>query len=243
MSQRISLLIHDLRLGQKSKQINNFTRNTGGGNSEGWEATSGFFEASFRLILGCYNASDCLGTSLRVVLGVVSKLQITTLWGRLACTAAPSQDLFLAHTPKGNRASAHKCLTKVVGACLCGWSAIITPSCTAGVISPAVSDCVADNGRQKCSFLLTFFNRALPFTVSKTSDRSHWRFTWYEVWSGFLTNPLFVTLSSVTTIRPYPGFKKPNFWSEQRNLVLPFSNLRIYYNWNIRRDKHWNTGL
>lgn len=175
MSQRISLLIHDLRLGQKSKQINNFTRKTGGGNShgcEGWEATSGFFEASFRLILGCYNASDCLGTSLRVVLGVVSaKLQITTLRGRLACPAAPSQDLFLAHTPKGSRASAHNCFTKGDGACLCGWSAIITPSRTAGVISPAVSYCMADNGRQKCSFLLTFFNRALPFI--KTSDRSH----------------------------------------------------------------------
>lgn len=130
MSQRISLLIHDLRLGQKSKQINNFTRNTGGGNShgcEGWEATSGFFEASFRLILGCYNASDCLGTSLRVVLGVVSaKLQITTLRGRLACPAAPSQDLFRAHTPKGNRASAHNCLAKGDGACLCGFGALLS---------------------------------------------------------------------------------------------------------------------
>lgn len=45
-----------------------------------WETTSEFFEASFRLIFCCYNASDCFRTSFHVVLEVdTGKLQIPLL--------------------------------------------------------------------------------------------------------------------------------------------------------------------
>lgn len=82
MSQRISLLIHDRSRdsAKKSKQINNFTRNTGGGNNHGCEleTTSDFFEASFCLIFCCFH----------VVLDVDAvKLQIPVLQKTMSPTA------------------------------------------------------------------------------------------------------------------------------------------------------------
>lgn len=92
MSQRISLLIHDRSTdsAKKSKQINNFTRNTGGGNNHGCEleTTSDFFEASFCLIFCCYDFCDRFRTSFHVVLNVDAvKLQIPVLQKTMSSTA------------------------------------------------------------------------------------------------------------------------------------------------------------
>lgn len=56
MSQRISLLIHDLRLCQKSKQINKFRETLGvaATTAGSWKSASEFFKASL-LLLSCYS--------------------------------------------------------------------------------------------------------------------------------------------------------------------------------------------
>jgi len=114
MSQRIFLLIHDLSRDPKSKQINNFIRNTGGGNSHGCElGKCSWFLWSIispdTLLLHNYSC-DRFRTSSHVELDKDAvKLQIQILQETHSIWSQP-----LSQMPEGNVASKNCCLTKVI---------------------------------------------------------------------------------------------------------------------------------